>query len=629
MDDYDFAWYNSPEDCGHEDSDLDYINEMRANSLIEDMRNLETLNSAVHRANLLNYQLYSNRMLSCFEWGTGILTQASLEPVSRTTDNIVLEIIEALLSEIGKARPKAKPICHGASWKDRQMGKKLDKFLYGEFIRNDIYESVGKPALLNAEVCGFGCAKVTVKRGKGAKVQSCVESIFPDDILIDQQEVVTTKRIRHIYHRRVLPVEVVAATWDVDVEEVKLKAETLTSYLDYRPIGKGYVVVGEAYQAATGEKGDQNYSPGRRVVAINGIILEDEVWEHEWIPFVFFQWQRPPVGFYCQSAVEQILPDQIRMNEINDVITEAQDIMCGPRLLVQQGSKINVQSLDNEIGKILFHTGEKPEAVTWPAVAAELYQERLTRRDNAFKKMGLNQAASSGSLPQSARLDSSPAIRELNQVQDGRLADVTQRFEKFFLDISKTIIRVMKDSGKNAETVWFSGGKKSRAERIKWKDIDLDENSYTMVLEAASSFGMTPSAVRDDLEAKLVRGEISIEQYYKQIAQPDSDSETSLIAAAAENLDYTQELLEDGVLTSPTPDQDLVNGVRRMTLAKLNLCKYEDVPEEVFEAFLAWIEEAKMWIQMGSEPPVDLEAAPPVSAPPPGMPTMQPQPGMM
>jgi len=623
--DYCYHWWSAPDTDS--DGDEDYINEMRANSLIEDMKNLEDINSSVHRCNLFNYQLYCNRMLSCFDWGTGVLTQASLEPVSRTTDNIVLEIVDALLSEIGKARPKAKPICHGASWIDRQNANKLDKFLYGEFVRNDIY-STAKSCLLNAEICGFGCAKVTLKDTKNGP-KSCVESIFPDDILVDQQEVVTTKKIRHIYHRRVLPVDVVCATWDVDEELVKLQASQLTSYLDYRPVGKGYVIVGEAYQAASGCPDDDDYVPGRRVVATHGIILEDEVWEHEWLPFVFFQWQRPPVGFYNQSAVEQILPDQIRMNEINDVITKAQDIMCGPRLLVQQGSKINIQSLDNEIGKILFHSGEPPTVATWPAVAAELYQERITRKANAYAKMGVSQSAAGGNLPAAARLDSSPAIRELNQVQDGRLADVTQRFEKFFLDIASTIIKVMKTGGKKSQTVWFSGGRKCRAEVIKWKDIDLDENSYTMILEAASSFGMTPSAIRDDLEAQLARGELTPEQYYKQIAQPDPDTHTNLLAAAAEDLDYIQECLEEGKYISPTPDMDLVQGIQQMTMAKRQLSKYQNVPEDIFELFLNWIEEAKMWVQQGSEMPVDNEAAPPVTQmAAPGIPTMVPQPGM-
>jgi hypothetical protein len=621
--DADYVWWEGPKK-GAPDENA-YIETCRANSLMEHMRSLEESHREIHRQNLFNYQLYSNRFLASFDWGTGLLTAASLAPVSQTTDNIVLEICDAGMSEIGKARPKAKPICHGASWKTRQNARKLDKFLYGEFIRNRVYDDVGKSALLNAEVCSFGAILVEMEETpQGPKAK--YTSVFPDDLLIDQQEVVATKKIWHIIHRQVLPAEVVAATWGISLEEAKESAETFNQYLSYRPKDKDFVVVGTAWRIAA------DGVPGRRVVAIKDRILEDTVWEHEWVPFVFLHWQRPLQGFYSASLVEQVLPDQVRLNELNDVIEEAQNIMCGPRVFAQKGSQLNPVALDNIIGKVVYYTGQMPEAQTWPAVSAELYTERERLRQNAFAKVGLNQAAAGGNAPANARFDSSPALREWSAVQDNRLADITQRYERMFLDLAEMTIKVIKASGTNPTTVWYSGGVRSRAEKIKWDDIDLEEDSYTMILEAASSFAMTPSAIRDDLEAKLARGEISPEQYQKQLRSPDPDNELSILSAAAENLDFTQERLENGERVPVDPAQDLASGIERMTLAYLNLDQYEDVPVEVREAFLEWIEEAKMWAQRGSETDPMMQAAPPAApapmqmAPPMGAPG--PMPGM-
>lgn len=610
-----FAQYNwwekdQPEFEGQDES---YIEGCRANSLIEHARALDETQAEVHRQNLFNYQLYCNRYLSAFDWGTGALTATSLAPVSQTTDNVVLEVCDAVMAEVGKARPKAKPICHGASWKVRRQAKKLDKFLYGDFVRNDVYESIGKPVLLNSEVCGFGAARVEMKEDDTTGAYTCIESVFPDDILVDQQEIVATKKIWHLLYRRVLPVSVVAKTWNIPEEEVKQISTSSSVYSSYRTIGEDYVVVVEGWQAN-----------GRHVTAIRDRILEDEEWPHDWFPFVFFHYSRPIQGFYSQSLVEVILPDQIRLNEINAVIEEAQEIMCGPRLLVQQGSKVNPQALDNIIGKVVYYTGNEPKAVTWPAVAAELYQERDRRKSNAFTKVGLNQATASGNLPDAARLDSSPAIRELHQTQDGRLSDLTQRYEKFFLDLAKTMVRVIRASGKTPSTVWYSGGKKARAEKIEWSEIDLDDTAYTMILEAASSFAMTPSALRDDLESQLQQGLITPEQYRKELASPDMESENNILSAAAENLDIDQERLEEGEVIHPTPEQDLVNGVKRMTLAYLNLSRYEDVPVEVEEAFINWIEEAKMWLQKASEPAPEQSVAPSSSMIPPAAPQIGP-----
>jgi hypothetical protein len=112
-----------------------------------------------------------------------------------------------------------------------------------------------------------------------------------------------------------------------------------------------------------------------------------------------------------------------------------------------------------------------------------------------------------------------------------------------------------------------------------------------------------------------MRGEITPEQYRKQLASPDPDNETSILAAAAENIDFTLEMLEEGKYLPPTPEQDLVNGVKRVTLGYLNLDRYEDVPVEIREAMLNWIEEAQMWLNRAAEPAPEMEAAPPAQMP--------------
>lgn len=590
--------------------DTEYEQTIRAGHLVDTMASLEMTNRSVHSQTVENYELYSNRMLSTFDWGTGIFLSASLEPLSKTTDNVVIEVVDAFQAEVGKARPKIKPVCHGASWKDRRNAKKLDKFLWGEFVRNDVYE-LGKSVFKDAEIAGFGCIKVRIEDCDEDETELELERVFPDEILIDQQEVAAIGKVRTIYRRRVLPADVVSATWDIPVEDLQ-PIQGLYN-VNYRKMGSGYVVVGEAYKLPS--KG----IPGRRVVATHNRILEDEVWDHDWFPYVFFHFNKPVVGFYTQSLVEMVLPDQIRLNEINEVIEEAQRLFCGGRVFVQHGSKISGGDIDNIVGKVIYYTGQMPEAVTWPAVSVELYNERERLKANAFTKVGLNQNASNGALPQAARLDSSAAVRELNTVQDSRLSDITQRYEKFFVDLATCMVNVIRAEGKNSRTVWFSGGNRTRAEVINWKDIDLEDSAYTMTLMPASSFSMTPSAIRDDLESKLLNGQISLQEYQKQLAVYDPDTATNLLAASAENLDMTQEKLENGEMVLPDVHQDLVAGIEQMTLAYNMLDFYDDVDVEVYEAFINWIEVAKSYTNMGAEPAMEQEVAPPPPMMPPVM----------
>lgn len=631
-----FNWIHAPDDDEDNDNELseseaekEYEEVMRANSLINWCRELEEEQKAVHALNLRHYQFYSNRYLTSFDWGSNKFTAASLEPVATTTDNVIIQVVDALTAEIGQNRPKAKPVLFGASWKKQKMARKLDKFLYGEFIRNDIYEEA-KSALLNSFICGFGCIHVGMEEGVGkdeSQAQIRLTNIFPDDIIIDNTEFNATGEVYTIAHRRVLPMRVVKATYP-DLTDEQLEKAALfsqTGYVTYRSIGEKWIVVVEGYRKAVGK------APGRRVKAIPGAILEDEAWEHNWLPFVFFHWSRPNKTFYTQSVVEQALPNQIRIIDINQVIHRCQEIVSRPRLLVQLGSKVNPLEINNLNAKIIQYTGTKPEALKWDAVPAELYNEREREIKICFDKFGLNQMSASGGLPAAARLDSSAAVREYSGIQDSRLVDPIQRYENFFLDIAKTIIRVIKASGHEPKTTWFSGGKRSRAEEICWKDVDIEDDAYTLILEASSSFAMTPSALRDSLEDQLNKGLITPTEYRYQLGAPDLDSFNAVASAGYDDIMRVAELLEDGKYENPDENQDLVNGTKliQLRLLMLNVYDEDEELEQIKLGFVQWLTEARAILRKGTEAEAPMQQAPP--APVPGMPAMaqiQPNAGM-
>lgn len=622
--DYDcnIVWSSPPEDEGDE-----YEARMRANSLINYARGLEEEQMDVHTLNLWHYQMYSNRFLSSFDWGTGTFTKASLQPVNRTTDNVVLQIVDALLAEIGKQRPKAKPVLFGASWKDNRSARKLDKFLYGEFIRNSIYEEC-KNALLNAFICGFGCVRADVEDSDVAGARICVKNVFSDDVIVDNLEYSSTGKVYTVLYRRVLPIDTVKATYGISDEEAKFASQDI-DYSNYRNVGKGWIVVVEGHRAASVDY-QGNVIPGRHMVVIKDKIIVDEEWKHPWLPYVFFHWSRPTKTFYTSGVVEQALPNQVRLNEINDVIRKSQDLVSKPRLLVQQGSRVNPLEINNLIGKLVMYTGTEPKPLIWPAVNPEIYNEREREIKSAFDKFGLNSSTISGQLPPQARLDSSAAVREYNTIQDSRLSDVVQRYENFFLDIAKLMVRMIGTSGKNPKTVWYSGGRKSRAEVIKWKDINLDDNAYTLILEAASSFSMTPSAIRDSLEDQLLKGLITTEQYKRELGSPDLDTSNACSSAGLEDIYRVGELLEEGEYESPIPEQDLINGTKLIQLKLLELNNYEESKEllQIKLNFINWLNEARMWMKKASETPPSPPTPPGGTMPPQPMNPPLPVPGM-
>jgi hypothetical protein len=349
--------------------------------------------------------------------------------------------------------------------------------------------------------------------------------------------------------------------------------------------------------------------------------MEDE-WESEHSPFVFYHWCDPVDGFYSPSAVEQALPYQIRLNEINEVIRDAQDIMARPRLLVAEGSRVNPLELDNLIARVIKYTGIKPEAVTWSAVSPELYNERDRVVMTCQRQFGISDMATSAAPPPSARYDSSAAFREFNAIQDDRLADPSQRLEKFYLDVAKTIVRTIDRTGAKPTTMWYSGGRHARCEKIDWSAIDIDKDAYVLQMEATSLYDSGPAAVRDNLEKQLAMGLITPEQYRLELSHPDDSAELSIQAAAAADIRRVVELLEEGKYEHPVPIQDLVNGVQFVTLAYLNLSQYEDDDqkdgpslEDIKYNFIEWIVAARGILDDGAEDQGDEMPLPAIPGP--------------
>lgn len=598
-----FHWWRAPtkdEQMGMSDEDVGVI---RANDLINHSRNLETIQHEVHDQNLWNAQLYSNRELAAFDWGQGALYRASLSPVSRNMENLILQGVDTMVAEVGKNRPKPTPVTRGASWKLRNAAKKLDHFLIGMYKVHRLYE-LGKAVFRDACIFGLGAIHITTKMvgesngaeggtQSGDSHQMHVERVFPDELLVDQAEVVATGGIRHLYRRRAQPIEIVAAKYNLPVETLRATAEGF-DYLDYRPTGDGYIIVVEGWQLPCGR------APGRYFAAARGVELEDKAWNQNYFPFCFYRFQDPLAGFYSSSMVEQGIPYQIRMNEVNEIVRDGQDIMCRPRLLVAEGSRVSVNDLDNTPGKLVKYTGIEPKAVVWPAANPEIYNERERVKREYFAAMGLSRTSSTAELPGAARLDSSRALQEYNSIQDNRLADPAQRFEQWYLDVAHLMLRVLRDSGINPTVTWCSGGRKSRMEVLNWKEVSLDDNEYVLQLEASSIFTLTPAAQRDELERQLANGELQPEEYRRLVAHPDLESEMSIQAAAAEDIDRVIELLEDGKYETPTPIQDLVNGVIRVSLGALQLSRYEDVPSNIPINFANWLAVARGWLEKGA-----------------------------
>lgn len=586
--------------------------EERATALLSHASDIETRHQEQHENNLLYGQLYSNREMPSFDWGLGVSVDTSLSPVSRLSENLGLSIVDTFVSQIGKMRPKASVVLRGAPWSLRKSAKLADRWLYSSFLHLDIY-SKGKMVFRDAGIFGFGCARVDV--GPGNKL--CVERIFPDDVIVDNRECLSGQAPVHVMVRRVMTFAEAKSRFDLPDETLDRAGRS--RYLAYRGHAPKHVVVIEGWRRAfvtdTGKK-----VAGRHTVAIENYIISDEAWDEEWIPIVFFHWEPPVNGWYNPGVMERIFPYQLRLNETNEKIRAAMDIMSVPRVFVPVGAQINVHEITNEIGKFVRYSGPQvPTALNWQGGSPEVYAERDRIVRTCYEFMGISQMSAQAKAPENARWDSSAAFREFNQIEQARFTDLSQRFEKFYLDLGRTVMRVMHKFGgvmrQEVRTHRYRGS--TRSQIIDWNDIRLDDNTYFLTLEASSDMNQTPAARLDALEQMRARGEITAEQYAQHMTNPDLEQLASLTAAAAEDIDRVIDLLENEEYESPSELQDLVGGLTRVHSAYLALHQWEDVPITVFDNFEAWLLSAKSIVE---PEPEETPVNPMAMAPPPGTP---------
>src|ERR1700728_2723261 len=105
-------------------------------------------------------RLYGNQSLYSFA-GTNIakIDQDHGLPQDRPTFNRVQSVTDTLVSRLSQSRPQPVFLTDNGDYKQRNLAKKLNNFILGEFYQTKAYEK-GAIILRDALVEGTGCIKI-------------------------------------------------------------------------------------------------------------------------------------------------------------------------------------------------------------------------------------------------------------------------------------------------------------------------------------------------------------------------------------------------------------------------------------------------------------------------------------
>lgn len=550
-----------------------------------------------HLNNIKYARLYQNMEVMGFYGSLYSRTANQNFNSNRLTLNVVKSAIDTAAAKISKNKPKPMFLTSGGNYKQQRKAKELNKYVEGLFYEMDIYKEAQKD-FIDASVMGTGALKFFKQNDK----IKC-ERVLIDEIVVDDSEGMYGTP-ETLYQVKFVSRDILHATFKTHTAKINAASSGISGDA-YNTSSADLVRVVEAWHL--GEE-------GKHVISISNADLFCEEWEKDYFPFAFFRWCPRIVGFYGTGIAEEILGIQLEINKTLRNIQRAIELNAVPRWMIENSSQINTAHLQNEISSIIKYSGTQPTPFVAPAMSQEVYAylENLYRK--AFEIVGISQLSAMAQKP--AGLNAGVALREYNDIESERFILQGQRWESHFLDAAKICIDMSRDLYETNKDLSVNVKRNKFIEKIKWKDVDLDEDSYIMQAWPVSLLPSTPAGKLEKITELTQAGYIDQEQAKSLLDFPDLEQYMNVANSSVEDLNMMiDKMIDQGIYTSPEPYMNLEQCIQT-TQSYYLFAKTQSVPEERLELLRQFIDDCQQLLQMAQpEPMMPPPAMDPMAAP--------------
>ena len=518
----------------------------------------------------------------------------------------LVDTAEAKIAGSTRPRPYFKSV--GASWSQKRKCQRLQKFVDGEFDRTRAY-ALGSQMVKDAGIFGTAACKIYVHNGK-----ICSDRVLASELIVDEN-LAFDAAPRELTHCKEVSKAILKKRFKKFAKEIDALIPVGSNVSQWSQVVEVY----ETWSLANGK------TPGKHVISIPGATLLSEPYKHEYFPIVIWRWSEMPTGFYGQGIVHQIMGLQVEVSRWFTNISRSLHLLANPRVLLANGGDLSPHHITNAWGTILkYQPPFKPEVWTSQVMPPEVYAWFENMYNKAFELTGLSQQAAFAS--KQPGLNSGKAIREASDIQADRLAPISVRYENLFLDLAKRFIDCAEqlfEEDPDYSTV-FHGTRD--AERLRYADVRLEKDDYTIQLFATAFLSRTPGAAFDDVKDLMSAQLIDASEARALLNFPDLQRVFDLENANRDNFERIIELMLDkGVYLAPQP----YDGIDGLELGKKVFkeadarARTEDVEEAKLDLMRKYLDETIALIDSEKA-----KAAPPA---PPRAPTdmAPPQPEMM
>lgn len=520
-------------------------------------------------------RMYGNQSLFNFAGSTsGKVDQSNNLPADRPTFNIVQSAVDTLVSRIAQSRPSPIFLTDNSDYKERNLAKKLNNFIQGEFYHSKAYEKA-TIVLRDALVEGTGCMKVF----EGPDNKVAIERVLLTELLVDPNEAMYGEP-RQLYQLKLVDRQVLANLFPKAKSNVEDASQAFPdNSADSSKSVSDLVMVVEGWRLPSIPGGDD----GMHIISSSAGMLFEEKWTKDRFPFVFLHYSPRLMGFWAQGLAEQLMGTQMEINSLLLTISRAIKVVGVPRVFVEEGSKVAGTAFNNDIGVIIKYRGIKPSFEVAPAVPQEMYAQLQRLIDYGYQQCGVSMMQASSQKP--AGLNSGEAIRSYDDISTDRFASLSRRYDNMFIDLAYQIVELAKEiCERDGEYSTIYPGKNG-VKKIDLPAASETKNPFVIQCFNMSSLPREPAGRMQKVTEMITSGMISIKEGRRLLDYPDLEQMETLANASEERIfQILDEIVEDAKYTPPDPFMDL-ELAKELVVQYYNLYSSAKLEEEKCEMF--------------------------------------------
>lgn len=537
--------------------------------------------------------------------------------------NVIQACCDTATAKIGGNT--SRPLCRtvGGDYKMQRKAKQINKFLRGMFEQNDTYH-LSEQCFKDGTVEGTGVLHVYDDEGE---IKS--ERVWLNEMMVDEADAMNGKP-RSIMRRRYIARETLIACYPKKKEELE---DVPRENFGVRMEQADMVLVTEAWHLPSRRGGKD----GRHVICCGKVNLWSEDWKRDHFPFAMIPWVERQLGIWGQGIAERQLQLQIEINETLLTQTKSHRLVSLPQVWVKAGSKIDKSHINNEVGHIGVYQTDPPVFMNAPAVSPEYRQWLMDTFQKAFELEGLSEMSVNSVKP--AGLNSEPGLETYHDIESERFKIQERNYERFIKCIAELYIEeaIAIDEADEYDLV-VKVPADGYDEEIRWRDINLKRDEYTLFIEQVSEVPDTMAGKLELIQQMAQLGVMTPDEAIGWMDLGDTGPFIRMAMAGYNDVLYRiDKIIEEGVYLKPTPQCNLALCVKWGNAAYLTAFdERSGIPEERLNYLLQFVDDAQFWIDRANTPPPGALPAPgsplakgqpvPVNplarnqAPPPGMP---------